>query len=1461
MAAVVTAASGYDLGYVWKGQAQGGAQREQSAGGYYINAAQAGEAPGRWFGRGAEALGFQPGQQVDRKPYEAVYRQADPRDGTQLGRKPGGYAKYADHLGKLLAAEPHATSERLAELERQAAQATRKSPAYTDVTVSLSKSVSILHASIRENARQARLAGDGEAVAYWDAREAEYQQILQDANRAGLEHLERWAVTRTGYHGKRVDGQDPGRYEDAAMIVTSWLQGTSRDGDPQDHIHNQIARMSLTARDGKWRALDTMAVRAQLSAVQAIVTAHLESGLSRTFGVEMAARPDGIGNEVAGITREQIEAYSTRTQQIDAHTQEAVDAWARKYGREPNRRELQYIRQEVTMTTRQGKEEGAIDWDKLAEKWEAKWEALDGTALAQVAPKVSNMRGPGGSAAADGPREPEPGGPEPDRAAQTRAMQQALAQVQAAHSTWTRADLMREIATCLPAEARQMEPTAAVALLNDMTDRALAGEAEQVVCLDAPEWPPTPDYLRRELDGRTEYSRPGTSRYATQVQLTREEQLTARAGREAAPHLSREESARALGASAEELDAAGRARAQEATRRLPSGLRMDQAAAVHAALTSPRNTYVIVGPAGSGKTHVLAQAARMWQGAVIGLAPSQAARNVLAAAAGVPAYNTAQFLGHHPERGRGANGAMNIGPGTLLLLDEGSMTSTEDIDAITAYAAARGSKVLIAGDHGQLTAVEGGGGMALLARELEHAQLAEPVRFAAEWEQEASLRLRSGDAAVLTEYDQHARIYGGEADRAMDDARQAYLAAYLSGRDVLLMAQGHETCQELSQRIRADLQHLGQVETGTEAELKNGARASVGDLIITRKNDHNIGVANGDTWRVETIDGGQITMRKLIDADRETGRRQFADDTVDYRAGKEHAELAYAITGHSAQGRTVAEGIAMITGTETREWAYVAMTRAVDSNSAYVVTDPARVADPAPGTRPAPELGRQQRIDRAREGLPEVQDEDQAAELAREPIAVLSDVIENEGAELSALEVQRRGLANADHLGKLHAIWDGETKDAIIGRYERLLRERLPEGWKDAELSGSATWLYRTLRGAEAAGMDAGDVLARAVASAPLTGTRDVAAVIDARIREETGSLVPQAPGSWAERVPDIEDPGRREYVAAVAGAMDERTERLGEFTAEAQPVWAVRALGPTPDDPLDRLEWQDRAAKVAAYREMFGYDHASEAIGPEPVNSPEARSTWHAAFAALRPVDGIDLRAAPDGRLLAMRSTYERETAWAPRYVGDELRQVRHGAAEADRTAVLADAEAAAARARGDAEVADRHEAHAASARAMEATYRDYEAKFAETMDARAAWEQNTEGSRHLAVAAHSEYMRRNPDAQLPPMKSAEPPKPAEEEKAALIPGRAEHQTPEWVTELAERNRAALEKIEETSGLRMPAEDHEWEDIGEAWPDELRRERDAVIQPPKPEIRPAEPVAEAAREAASQGAEQEAGE
>ena len=62
MAVVVTVAKGYDLGYVWRNQAQAGPER--TTGGYYLNAAQAGEPPGP----GAAALGFAAGHVVERRP-------------------------------------------------------------------------------------------------------------------------------------------------------------------------------------------------------------------------------------------------------------------------------------------------------------------------------------------------------------------------------------------------------------------------------------------------------------------------------------------------------------------------------------------------------------------------------------------------------------------------------------------------------------------------------------------------------------------------------------------------------------------------------------------------------------------------------------------------------------------------------------------------------------------------------------------------------------------------------------------------------------------------------------------------------------------------------------------------------------------------------------------------------------------------------------------------------------------------------------------------------------------------------------------------------------------------------------------------------------------------------------------------------------------------------------------------
>jgi hypothetical protein len=127
-------------------------------------------------------------------------------------------------------------------------------------------------------------------------------------------------------------------------------------------------------------------------------------------------------------------------------------------------------------------------------------------------------------------------------------------------------------------------------------------------------------------------------------------------------------------------------------------------------------------------------------------------------------------------------------------------------------------------------------------------------------------------------------------------------------------------------------------------------------------------------------------------------------------------------------------------------------------------------------------------------------------------------------------------------------------------------------------------------------------VLAAAIAERDLAGSRDLAAVIDARLRHRLGSLVPLPSRPWSAQVSAIADPERRAYATEIAAIMDARKDRIGEHAAERALPWAVNTLGPVPGHPLDRLDWQRRAASIGAWRELSGYDHPADPIGPEPV-------------------------------------------------------------------------------------------------------------------------------------------------------------------------------------------------------------------------------------------------------------------
>jgi TrwC relaxase len=321
LAVIVTLSKGYDLDYIWR-QVDRGPIKDAAS--YYIQASESGgEPPGRWWGPGVKALGLESGQTVEREPYDLLFGKRQAPDGGQLSRPADGGWRAADLYAALLAAEPHATAEQRRELRTEAARQARQSPLFFDLTISLSKSISIFHASLGENARLARQAGDKEGDAYWSALVAEADAMIWQAVHAGFGYFQREAgYTRTGSHDTRMRGRETGQWHEADMAVAHWLQHTSRDGDMQLHVHSQIAHVARTGIDGKWRAPDSLGYNEHVGAVAAIVSQHLEEALTRRFGLKWAARDDGHGFEIRGISGEMMRVFSSRRESITADLRE-----------------------------------------------------------------------------------------------------------------------------------------------------------------------------------------------------------------------------------------------------------------------------------------------------------------------------------------------------------------------------------------------------------------------------------------------------------------------------------------------------------------------------------------------------------------------------------------------------------------------------------------------------------------------------------------------------------------------------------------------------------------------------------------------------------------------------------------------------------------------------------------------------------------------------------------------------------------------------------------------------------------------------------------------------------------------------------------------------------------------------------------------------------------------------------
>ena len=351
-------------------------------------------------------------------------------------------------------------------------------------------------------------------------------------------------------------------------------------------------------------------------------------------------------------------------------------------------------------------------------------------------------------------------------------------------------------------------------------------------------------------------------------------------------------------------------------------------------------------------------------------------------------------------------------------------------------------------------------------------------------------------------------------------------------------------------------------------------------------------------------------------------------------------------------------------------------------------------------------------------------------------------------------------------------------------------------------------------------------------------GARDIARVLDSRIRRTLKHRQPTPPGPWTGRVPAHGPASLTAYLRELATLMDDRATRLGEHAARTQPLWARQALGPLPEDPAAALDWQQRAAVIAAYRERYGHDHPADPIGPEPARvSPEARAAWHGALAAAGQIDGIDLRHLTDGDLWLRRGTYERETAWAPPHVAADLQIVRTARRDSRIHAVRASHEARTTRNR---RTAARHREQARTWQRLEHKASQEEKLLSDLQKIRNDWEQITEPTRRVARAADTELRRRHPRTPIPPLfpHPAEATQPRRQLPAqrltelGLTPDTAADPIPAELLQASRAGNATRQQLDELASLRLPAGEHDLSP-GLAWPAQASRDRAAVRQPP----------------------------
>lgn len=1107
--------------------------------------AELGSPPGQWMGRGLAALGdgqLHPGAEVQESQLSLLIGLGrDPITGDRLGRAFPAYGAAAAlssrinaRIAEIAPETPGAEREALvARIEaEELAAGHRQAVAGFDFTFSVPKSVSVL----------------------WGVADADVQAGIVDAHHAAVrevvELLEREvAATRAGV--ANVDGA-VAQVAVSGVAAAAFDHWDSRSGDPQLHTHVVISNKVKTVMDDRWRSLDSRPIHAAVVALSAHYNAVLADRLSGRFGIHWEQRGRGEERnpqwEIAGVGDDLIAEFSGRTRQIEEEKDRLIAAYVDRHGRQPSRATIVKLRAQATLATRPEKQIRSLS--DLTDEWRQRARAHLRCDAASWARHVISAQV---SAAVD----VDTMAPDAIR----RVAVQVIDEVSSQRSTWRHWNLWAAASKeTMGWRFRSVEEREAIVA------RIVEVAEGQSLVLTPPELAPSPTSFRRE-DGTSVFRPKHSQIFSSSEVMAAEDRLLRMAEDRTGPAVPGDGLA-------------------------AGGLSPGQHEAVSAIATSRRRLDVLIGPAGAGKTKSMRVLRDGWAGycgpgSVVGLAPSAAAASVLGEDLGVRCENTAKWLYEHD------CGRARFQRGQLVIVDEATLADTRTLDRLGTIAAEAGAKVLLVGDPAQLQSVEAGGAFSMLAQVWPDVpELTDVHRFVHEWEKAATLDLREGRAEAIAAYARHDRLREGSTEQMLDAAYSAWRADADAGVASILVSESRQAVEQLNARARADRILRTDELASREVMLGDGLRASIGDVVITRRNDRRLRgrrggwVRNGDRWLITDVRcDGSVAVRR-------TGRRWSGAVVLPKDYVARSLDLGYAVTAHRAQGVTVDTSHVVVSSRTAREDLYVSMTRGRSSNIAYVALDEPDDSH----TPPEP-------------------DEVSAR-------TVLYGVLHHSGAELSAHQTVAGEQEAWSSIAQLAAEYD--TLAAVAQRdhwIELLHRSGLRHGQVDAVVASSAFGpLCAMLRRTEASGGDGEQRLAKAVARRSLDGAGDIGAVLHRRLRLAiSGSRRRPAEGFIAGLIPAARGPLPVEYESALVERehlIQARAEALAAEAVQRCEPWA-RRLGTPPGDPDVRARWMREVTTVAAYRDRYRIGGPS-ALGPPPRTKAQ-RDDAQTARSALR--------------------------------------------------------------------------------------------------------------------------------------------------------------------------------------------------------------------------------------------------